>query len=471
MAEYSKRRSGSLSIASQEKRKRDNQDRKNAILYLILDYLKTNNLITSYDTLKREAQMSEQITVCDNVDLDIILQEFQSYYHMKFQRDPRIIRKVSTDEQSNSISQIQKTRSAGRVRTIPSTDVVEEKEKTNTVEDEFRFEIVSLESQENVTTVGTRRRSSQISDQERKRRLSDYSGYTPEWREMADQILKEFIPKTLGVTWGDCIGLDKPIELLKEATIYPLQYPELFEGIPSSWNGILLYGPPGTGKTLLAKALACESDSIFINVTSSAFVSKWRGDSEKMIKVTFDLAKYYAPCTIFIDEIDALLSETKETNHEATCRFRSELLTQMDGLLSTTSSVFVLATTNSPWKLDKALLRRFEKRILICLPNEEAKVQLFKHYANWKNDSRKDLINLTQLTENFSGSDIKNVCKEMKMRLVREQLKEMRSNKKIGQPRNPTLDDLISAVKCAKPSNTQEYCSKIISWHEQYGSI
>lgn len=282
--------------------------------------------------------------------------------------------------------------------------------------------------------------------------------------------MRDVVSNTLGISWHHCIGLNKPTELLKEATVYPLLYPDLFKNLTRSWTGVLLYGSPGTGKTLLAKALACEINATFINVTSSTFVSKWRGDSEKMVKVLFDLAKYYAPTTIFIDEIDALLSETKETNHEASCRFKSELLIQMDGLLSSDEPVFLLATTNSPWKLDKALLRRFEKRILIPLPNEDAKMRMLKHYANLKTENKNDWNNLIQLTENFSGSDIKNACKEMEMSLVREQLQNLSKNKKIGALRKCTVEDLAIALQSVKPSINLDYYKKFLDWNQEYGS-
>lgn len=276
----------------------------------------------------------------------------------------------------------------------------------------------------------------------------------------------------MDVKWEDCIGLDAQIELLKEATVYPLLYPDLFSSITSSWSGILLYGPPGTGKTLLAKALATEQTRNFINVTCSAFISKWRGDSEKMIKVLFDLAKYYAPSTIFIDEIDSLLSETKDSNHEATCRFKNELLVQMDGLISSNTSIFLLATTNTPWKLDKALLRRFEKRIMIPLPNDDAKILMLKYYLKWTGDNKFDMKPMVPLMTNFSGSEIKIACKELEMRLIREQLQEIKKNKKrVNSKRSPTLQDLKCALESVRPIVNLDYYKQIIDWNEQYGSM
>lgn len=173
MAEYIQRRSGSLgSHTAQEQRKKESQDRKRSILYLILGYLKDNNLKTSYDALKTEAQLGDQYTVCDNVDLDIILQEYRTYYTMKFQKEPQIIRKSSLDDRIPSLTQ--KTQSAGRMRTLQQ----KEKEQISFPKEKnenFHLDIISLDSQDKIPEAGGRRRSSQNSDQEKKR-LLDYSG-------------------------------------------------------------------------------------------------------------------------------------------------------------------------------------------------------------------------------------------------------------------------------------------------------
>lgn len=174
------------------------------------------------------------------------------------------------------------------------------------------------------------------------------------------------------------MGLEEAKRLLKEAVVYPIKYPELFTGILSPWKGLLLFGPPGTGKTLLAKAVATECKTTFFNISASSIVSKWRGDSEKLVRVNiffnhfqndlrtqasatkkiffqvmFDLARYHAPSTIFLDELDALASKrdggSLSNEHEASRRLKTELLIQLDGLSQTEDQVFLLATSNLPW--------------------------------------------------------------------------------------------------------------------------
>lgn len=185
-----------------------------------------------------------------------------------------------------------------------------------------------------------------------------------------------------GVNFGNIVGLSECKRLLKEAVLMPLKYPHFFEGILEPWKGILLFGPPGTGKTMLAKAVATECRTTFFNISASTIVSKWRGDSEKLVRVLFELARYHQPSTIFLDEVDSVLSSRSGSGeHEASRRMKTELLIQLDGLIKSKGErVFLLAASNLPWELDMALLRRLEKRILVPLPELEARENMVRHH-------------------------------------------------------------------------------------------
>ncbi|KAJ8980167.1 hypothetical protein NQ317_011411 [Molorchus minor] len=437
-----------------DKTKTETRERKRNILYLIQSYLLENKLITSAEALQNEAQLSDQYQTCENVDLDIILQEYQSYYFTKFQKYPKIVKKLNETETQTGKT---KKKSGGKQRTLEETEKYTSPSET----DDFQFEIISLSND--------KPKIPQAVTNEKIPFKFEY--HTPDSKEIIDQIVKEFIPQTLGVSWKDCIGLDNVIEKLKEATIYPFIYPDLFKNLVT-WKGVLLYGPPGTGKTLVAKALASESSTTFINITSSTFISKWRGESEKMLQVLFDIARQVAPTTLFIDELDALVSPPAQSQHEASRRFRSELLTQIDGITSTESDIFLLGSTNVPWNLDPALLRRFEKRIFVDLSNKEDRKHLISHYINQPHCIEKvEFERLAEKMESFSGSDIKTLCKEAMMSVVREKIKLMNNGgTKVNVFRKINFKDVDKALETFKPCTTIHDCKKYYEWKDKYGS-
>ncbi|KAL9269882.1 SUPPRESSOR OF K(+) TRANSPORT GROWTH DEFECT 1-like protein [Drosera capensis] len=225
------------------------------------------------------------------------------------------------------------------------------------------------------------------------------------------------------IKWNDVAGLESAKQALQEAVILPVKFPQFFTGKRRPWRAFLLYGPPGTGKSYLAKAVATEADSTFFSISSSDLVSKWMGESEKLVSNLFQMARESAPSIIFIDEIDSLCGQRGEGNEsEASRRIKTELLVQMQGVGHNDEKVLVLAATNTPYALDQAVRRRFDKRIYIPLPDLKARQHMFKvHLGDTPNNlSEGDFENLARKTEGFSGSDISVCVKDVLFEPVRK---------------------------------------------------
>lgn len=254
-------------------------------------------------------------------------------------------------------------------------------------------------------------------------------------------------------------------------------------------------GPPGTGKTLLAKAVATECSTTFFNISASTLVSKWRGDSEKLVRVLFDMARYHSPSTIFLDEIDSILTSrgSEGNEHEASRRMKTELLIQMDGVKGNTQNnnktieqVFVMAASNLPWDLDIAVLRRLEKRVLVGLPVLEArKAMLQQHLGDRSSDIQFDEI--AARTEGFSGADIELLCREAAMMPVRRLMMKINDldtqvlSRKGSVSNNPVdvdtliksdpvcMSDINAALLTTRPSSDGTM-TKYELWQNEYGS-
>lgn len=240
--------------------------------------------------------------------------------------------------------------------------------------------------------------------------------------KLREQLGSAIVAEKPNVMWEDVAGLEGAKDALKEAVILPVKFPQFFTGKRKPWSGILLYGPPGTGKSYLAKAVATEADSTFFAVSSSDLVSKWLGESEKLVNQLFQLARENAPSIVFIDEIDALCSARGEGESEAARRIKTEFLVQMQGVNSSDARVLVLGATNLPYSLDQAVRRRFDKRIYIPLPETPARAVMFKVHLGDTPHSLKqaDFDELARRTEGFSGSDVNVVVKDVLMEPVRK---------------------------------------------------
>jgi len=217
-------------------------------------------------------------------------------------------------------------------------------------------------------------------------------------------------------------GLQAAKESLQEAVIMPIKFPQLFVGKRKPWRGILLFGPPGTGKSYLAKAVATEANSTFFSISSSDLVSKWMGESERLVKQLFQMAREQKPAIIFIDEIDALCGARGEGDSEASRRIKTELLVQMNGVGNDMDGVLILGATNIPWQLDSAIRRRFEKRIHIPLPDVNARAAMFPiHIGTTPNTlTTKDYRMLADKTDGFSGSDIETLVRDALFQPIRK---------------------------------------------------
>ncbi|KAJ3501528.1 hypothetical protein NLJ89_g9297 [Agrocybe chaxingu] len=231
------------------------------------------------------------------------------------------------------------------------------------------------------------------------------------------------------VKWDDVAGLEGAKASLKEAVILPIKFPQLFTGKRTPWKGILLYGPPGTGKSYLAKAVATEAKSTFFSVSSSDLVSKWQGDSERLVKNLFQLARESKPAIIFVDEIDSLTGTRNESESEGSRRIKTEFLVQMNGVGHDDTGVLVLGATNIPWQLDNAIKRRLSFVPQIRKAHIHPPPQAPKPAEHVRDPHRRYTLPalgprtsgmLADRTDGFSGSDISIVVRDALMQPVRK---------------------------------------------------
>ncbi|GMH14273.1 hypothetical protein Nepgr_016114 [Nepenthes gracilis] len=301
--------------------------------------------------------------------------------------------------------------------------------------------------------------------------------------DLAAMLERDVLDSSPGVRWDDVAGLTEAKRLLEEAVVLPLWMPEYFQGIRRPWKGVLMFGPPGTGKTLLAKAVATECGTTFFNVSSATLASKWRGESERMVRCLFDLARAYAPSTIFIDEIDSLCNARGASGeHESSRRVKSELLVQIDGVNNTNAAedrkiVMVLAATNFPWDIDEALRRRLEKRIYIPLPNFESRKELIRiNLRSVEVAADVDIDEVARRAEGYSGDDLTNVCRDaslngMRLKIAgktRDEIKNMSKDEISNDP--VSMSDFLEALSKVQPSVSAADIERHEKWFAEFGS-
>lgn len=284
------------------------------------------------------------------------------------------------------------------------------------------------------------------------------------------------------ITWDNIAGLEEAKYLLEEAVVYPVLMPDYYQGIRRPWKGVLMYGPPGTGKTMLAKAVASECNTTFFNISPATLTSKWRGEGEKLIRVLFEMARHYAPSTIFIDEIDSLCGQRGGSDeHEASRRAKGTLLAQMDGVgVDSTKIVMVLGATNHPWDIDEAMRRRLEKRIYIPLPDHNDRVKLFKiNTEALKLSPDVDFEKLSQVLEGhyYSGADITNIVRDAAMMTMRRYMKEADKTMlkeraaEVGRlvaEQPTTMADFLAAINKVPSSINTDNIKKFEKWKKEF---
>ncbi len=285
------------------------------------------------------------------------------------------------------------------------------------------------------------------------------------------------------VTWDDIAGLDDVKKALMEAIYFSIARPEAPVKIEPP-RRFLLYGPPGTGKTMLAMAASNMLKATFFNVSVDRVLSRYVGDSPRMISAIFRVAYRRAPSIIFFDEIETLVAK-RDLGKEAATGVVQTFLTELDGFKSKQldKPVIVIAATNKPWILDEAILSRFEKRIYIPLPDKEARKQLFKLEIEKKGFKLQGITyeELAQLTQGYSGRDIRNACKEAIMTMLRranpniyEQITKAQNLQQLQQAKyrvEPiTKEEILQAIRKVKPATTPQQIQKYEQWTKQHGT-
>ncbi|PWY87931.1 vacuolar protein sorting-associated protein 4 [Aspergillus sclerotioniger CBS 115572] len=364
--------------------------------------------------------------------------------------------------------------------------------------EKLKNHLASLDNRKKPSAVGANGKVAQGSG---KGGNQEEDGEDAESKKLRSALAGAILSDKPNVQWEDVAGLESAKEALKEAVILPIKFPHLFTGKRQPWKGILLYGPPGTGKSYLAKAVATEANSTFFSVSSSDLVSKWMGESERLVKQLFNMARENKPAIIFIDEVDALCGPRGEGESEASRRIKTELLVQMDGVGKDSKGVLILGATNIPWQLDAAIRRRFQRRVHISLPDINARMKMFMLAVGSTpcELTQADYRTLAEMSEGYSGSDISIAVQDALMQPIRKIQTATHYKKVILEgaekltPCSPgdqgamemswttveaeqllepplILKDFIKAVRNSRPTVSQEDLQRNSEWTKEFGS-
>nr|XP_033502370.1 katanin p60 ATPase-containing subunit A-like 2 isoform X3 [Epinephelus lanceolatus] len=469
--------------------------RRKSLLSLIYHHLLGQGYVAAAVALDQETNGGvRRFEVCDNIDLEMVLMEYESYHYVKFQKYPKLIRRTAEPgENRNARSGGIKRSPCSAVKPLPKINQCQSAHSGNGAKRTAASSHTHLCFQENGSSVPSETSVFGLNVSSIRNGPAGEAVMNRKGQMTDGKVSVHDTAKGAGSDLDHMERLLKPLSgfsgmsgEMKELAAVISRYPQLFTGILSPWKGLLLYGPPGTGKTLLAKAVATECKTTFFNISASSIISKWRGDSEKLVRVLFELARYHAPSTIFLDELESVMSQ-RGTNtggeHEGSRRMKTELLVQMDGLARSADLVFVLAASNLPWELDHAMLRRLEKRILVSLPSSPARQAMISHWlpplsstGGVELRTELDYETLAEGTEGYSGSDIRLVCKETAMRPVRKIFNALEShqdgdtNMPAIQLETVTTADFLEVITHTKPS-ARNLMDRYTAWEREYESV
>uniref|UniRef100_A0A8C8R646 Fidgetin-like protein 1 n=1 Tax=Pelusios castaneus TaxID=367368 RepID=A0A8C8R646_9SAUR len=291
--------------------------------------------------------------------------------------------------------------------------------------------------------------------------------------KMIDLIMHEIMDHGPPVNWDDIAGVDFAKATIKEIVVWPMLRPDIFTGLRGPPKGILLFGPPGTGKTLIGKCIACQSGATFFSISASSLTSKWVGEGEKMVRALFAVARCQQPAVIFIDEIDSLLSQRGDGEHESSRRIKTEFLVQLDG--ATTSSedrILVVGATNRPQEIDEAARRRLVKRLYIPLPEASARKQIVTRLMSKEHCSlREEEIELiVKKSDGFSGADMTQLCREASLGPIRSLQSTDIATITPEQVRPISFLDFDNAFRSVRPSVSSKDLELYENWNQTFGS-
>jgi len=292
-----------------------------------------------------------------------------------------------------------------------------------------------------------------------------------EAKKLQEMISDTILTERPTVKMSEVAGLADAKQAIDDAIIAPMKHPELFKGkARQPWRGILFYGPAGCGKTLVAKAVASEVNATFFNVSAANIVSKWLGESERLVLNLFELARKNQPAIIFMDELDSIGVSRSGDDVGGERRLKTQLLTELQGLASKEDErITLIGATNLPWELDFALRSRFEKKIHVPLPDREARSVIFEiHMEDVEVSPTVDYDELSDLTEGYSGRDISVVCREAAMEPIRDLQRtgRMDDEQEILDIRPVSRDDFLQAIENIRPATPPEDVKRYIDWAE-----